>query len=360
MKRSDTLSWSHVRTGIFIVVALLCAAAGVIVMGEKTKYFVPKDRLSVIISDVAGLKEGAPVWLAGVDVGVVTEIRFQRPKTSNDVEVLLSVEREALRKVGQDSIITIKTRGLMGEKYVDITPSATFHSTPERVINGRPAPKLDDVLQKAGASFDRLNDVIAKVDRGEGSLGRFIKDDKLYTNMNSLTVELRTLTGSINRGEGTIGKLTKSNEPYDRIIALLTKAEETLEEIHSADGTMGRLVRDRQLYDKLVALADKSIQAAEDVRALNKKLTSSESTIGLLLTDRTLHDKGVDLLERSESAVIALENVVDRINRGEGTAGRLMSNEEAYDRLSKALDSLDALLKDVKENPKRYVKFSLF
>ena len=360
MKRSDTLTWSHVRTGIFIVVALLCAAAGVIIMGDKTKYFVPKESLSVIISDVAGLKEGAPVWLAGVDVGVVTSIRFQHPRQNNDVEVVLEVEREALKKIGQDSFITIKTRGLMGEKYIDITPSATFHDTPERLVNGRPAPKLDDVLQKAGASFDRLNAVIAKVERGEGSLGRFMKDEHLYNNVNRLTVELNTLAGNINRGEGTIGKLTKSNEPYDRIIALLTKAEETLEDIQSADGTMGRLVRDRQLYDKLVALADKSIQAADDVRALNKKLTSNDSTIGLLLTDRTLHDKGIDLLERSESAVIALEDVVDRINRGEGTAGRLMSNQEAYDRLTKALDSLDALLKDVKENPKRYVKFSLF
>ena len=59
MKRSDTLTWSHVRTGIFIVIALLCAAGGVVVMGDKTKYFVPKEGLSVIISDVAGLKAGA-------------------------------------------------------------------------------------------------------------------------------------------------------------------------------------------------------------------------------------------------------------------------------------------------------------
>lgn len=360
MQRSDTLTWSHVRTGIFIVASLLCAAAGVVIMGDKTKYFVPKEALSVIISDVAGLKEGAPVWLAGVDIGVVTDIRFNQPRKTNDIEIRIEVERQALKKIGQDSFITIKTRGLMGEKYVDITPSISFHETPERLVKGTPAPKLDDVLQKAGASFDRLNKVVEKIDRGEGSLGRFMKDEQLYNNVNRLTLELHTLTSSINRGEGTLGKLTKSSEPYDRMIAILDRTETTLKDIQSADGTMGRLVRDRQLYDKLVALADKSTQAAEDVRELNKKLTSSDSTIGLLLTDRTLHDKGIDLLERSEASLTALEEIVSRINRGEGTAGKLVSDQDAYNRLSKALDSLDSLLKDVKENPKRYVKFSLF
>jgi len=360
MKRSDTLTWSHVRTGVFIIVALLCAAAGVIIMGDKTKYFIPKENLSVIISDVAGLKIGAPVWLAGVDVGVVADIRFRQPKASNEVEVELKIEREALKKVGQDSIVTIKTRGLMGEKYIDITPSATFHTTPERQVTGRPTPKLDDVLQKAGASFDRLNAVVDKIDRGEGSVGKFLKDEKLYNNINRLTLEVHGIVSSINRGEGTIGKLTKSSEPYDRLIAILNRTEVTLKDIQSADGTMGRLVRDRQLYDKLVALTDKSTQAAEDVRELNRKLTSSDSTIGLLLTDRTLHDKGVDLMERAESSVIALEETMDKLNRGEGTAGKLIADREAYDRLEEALVSLDALLKDLKENPKRYVNFSLF
>jgi phospholipid/cholesterol/gamma-HCH transport system substrate-binding protein len=360
MKRSDTLTWSHVRTGVFIVAALLCAAAGIVIMGDKTKYFIPKEELSVIIGDVAGLKEGAPVWLSGVDVGVVADIHFRAPTQNNEVEVVLEIERDALKKVGQDSIITIKTRGLMGEKYVDITPSASFHSLPEKRVYGRPTPKLDDVLQKAGSAFDRLNAVVGKIDRGEGSLGRVIKDEQLYTNLTRLTVELRGITSSINRGEGTIGKLTKSSEPYDRMIAILNRAEATLQEIQSADGTMGRLVKDRQLYDKLVTLADKSTQAAEDVRELNRKLTSSDSTIGLLLTDRTLHDKGVDLMERAESSVIALEETIDKLNRGEGTAGKLISDRDAYDRLTLALESLDALLKDVKENPKRYVKFSLF
>lgn len=360
MKRSDTLTWSHVRTGILLVAALACAAAGILMMGDKAKFFVPKGSLAIVMTDVAGLKVGAPVWLAGVDVGIVTDIRFLKPKESNDIEILLEIDEDTLQKIGQDSHITIKTRGLMGEKYVDITPSATFHPTPEKLIQGAVTPKLDDVIQKAGTSFDRLNKVIDKVERGEGSLGRFMKDEQLYINLNRLTLELKMLTAGVNSGQGTLGKLTRSDEPYNRVISVLERAENALQEIQSADGTMGRLVRDRGLYDRLVALADKSTQAAEDVRELNRKLTSDESSIGLLLTDRSFYDTGMKVMGHVESSVTSLQEAMGMLNSQQGTAGKLLHDKDAYDRLTRALTSVDELLRDIKENPKKYVQFSLF
>lgn len=360
MKRSDTLAWSQVKTGIFIVVALLLFAGGVLLMGDKTKMFVPKGEIRVVMTNVAGLKVGAPVWLAGVDVGIVKDIRFFAPRKSNDVEVLLEIENEALKKVGKDSRITIKTRGLMGEKYVDITPSLHYSEIPETQVIGSEVPRLDDVMQKAGTAFDRLNGIMDKIDRGEGSLGRFAKDPKLYDNLSRLTAELQIVTHSVNQGQGTLGKLTKNNEPYDRLISILTRTEDTIKDIQSADGTLGRLVHDRQLYDKMVALADKSTQAAEDVRELNRKLLSSDSTVGMLLSDRELYDKSVALLDRADTAVKSFDDVAGRLRGSEGTAGRLINDREVYDRLSRMVESVDALVKDIKENPKRYVKFSLF
>ena len=171
MKRSENIAWSQVKVGIFIVFALLFFAGGVLLMGEKTKFFVPKGRLSVIMADVGGLKIGAPVWLAWVDVGLVREIRFVRPNRSNDVEIILEIERSALEKIGKDSKVSIKTRGLLGEKYVDIAPSQFLVETPETRIYGVSAPKLDDVMQKAATSFDRLNLALDKINQGEGTLG---------------------------------------------------------------------------------------------------------------------------------------------------------------------------------------------
>lgn len=360
MKRSDNIAWSQVKVGIFIVCALIFLAAGILIMGKQTKLFTTKGELSVVMTDVAGLKVGAPVWLAGVDVGAVTRILFERPRENNEVTIELEVDREALKKIGPDSVITVKTRGLMGEKYVDITPSRIYSEVPARRLRGTPVPKIDDVMQKAGTTFDSLNGIIGRVNRGEGSLGRFTKDPKLYDNLVKLTAELNTFATSVNRGDGTLGRLNRSREPYDKLISILSRTDQTLKDIQNSNGTMNKLIHDRQLYDKLVALADKSAQAADDVRELNKKLTSRDTTIGKLLGERELYDKGMALIERADSSVKAFEEIALRVNHGEGTAGKLLSERDIYDKLNRMVDNVDALVKDIKANPKRYLKFSLF
>ena len=360
MKRSDNLHLSQVRTGAFIMVAVLLFAAGILMMGDKTKMFVEKDDLSVIMTDVAGLKVGAPVWLAGVDVGLVTSIRFENPERTNEIDVSLQVSKDSLKKIGADSRVTIKTRGLMGEKYVDITPSRGYSNDPPKVIRGESVAKLDDVMQKAGSAFDRFNRIMEKVDKGEGSLGKLTTDKKLYDNLAQLSGELKVLADTINRGEGSLGKLMRSDETYKKLTAILNRADLTLKDIQSADGTMGRLIRDRELYDKMVKLADKSSLAADDMRELKTILTSKDNTIGKLLTDKELYEKGVILLSRSDTAVKAYEEAAGRLKGKDGTAGKLLNDQEAYDKLLLMLDSIDALIQDIKANPKRYVKLSIF
>jgi phospholipid/cholesterol/gamma-HCH transport system substrate-binding protein len=360
MKRSDNLRWSQVKTGIFILVAILLFIGGVLMMGDKTKMFIDKGTLSVIMPDVAGLKIGAPVWLAGVDVGLVTDIGFETPEKNNEVTVTLQIDKSALKKINSDSRITIKTRGLMGEKYVDVTPSMTFSDKSPAVIRGESVARLDDVMVKAGASFDRLNRVMEKVEKGEGTLGKLMTDKKLYDNLATLSMELKILADTINRGEGSLGKLMRSDEPYKKIIAILNRADATLTDIQSADGTLGKLVRDRELYDKMVKLADKSSLAADDMRELKKILTSKDNTIGKLLTDKDLYDRGVALLTRADSAVKAYEEAAVRLKTKDGTAGKLINDREAYDKLVAMLESIDELIKDVKANPTKYVKLSIF
>lgn len=360
MKRSDNIAWSQVKVGIFIICALIFLAGGILIMGKQTKLFVPKGELTVIMTDVAGLKVGAPVWLAGVDVGAVTRIRFERPRENNEVHLDLEVDREALKKIGPDSIITVKTRGLMGEKYVDITPSKVYSEVPAKRLYGTQVPKLDDVVQKAGTTFDTLNGIINNMKNGEGSVGKMLNDPKLYDNIVKLTVELNAFAKNANHGEGTLGRLNRSSEPYDRMMSILTRADQTLKDIQNSNGTINKLIYDRQLYDKLTALADKSVQAAEDVRELNKKLTSSDTTIGKLLGEREMYDKGLALIERADNSVKAFEEIANRVNRGEGTAGKLVADREMYEKLNGMVDSVSSLVKDIKENPKRYLKFSVF
>ena len=360
MKRSNQIGWAQVRGGIFILFPILGIAGGILLMGQKTKIFVTKGQLRVMLDDVTGLKEGAPVWLAGVDVGVVTAISFRSPKTSNEVEILLEADHKALHKIGKDSLITIKTRGLMGEKYVDITPSQLYSETPPTVLHGVSVVKLDDVMQKAGATFDRVNLIVDSVTQGKGTLGKLTNDPQLYDNIVRLTGEVNTLARAMNHGEGSLGKLVRNPEPYNRLTSILNRADQTMQAFQASDGSLNRLIHDKTLYTKLVNLTDTSVQAANDVRELNRKLASKESTLGMLINDREFYDKGISLLNRADNSVKSVEEITARVNRGEGTLGKAINDKELYERMNKMVDSMNLLMTDIKSNPGRYVKFSLF
>lgn len=360
MQRSNQIGWAQVRAGVFIMVTLLLMAGAIFLMGQKTKLFTPTSRLVVTMDNVVGLKEGAPVWLAGVDVGVVQQVGFKDPRNSNEVRIEMEVEREALKKVGADSRITIKTRGLMGEKYVDIMPSQHYHAVPGNNFRGQSVHTLDDVAQKAGVTFEKLNSIVDSVQSGKGTLGLLATDTTLYVNAVKLSDELKILAANINNGQGTLGRLARSGEPYDRLMQILARADKTLQDIQASDGSLNRLIYDKTLYTKLVALADKSNQAADDVRELNRKLTSRDSTIGMLLNDRELYDRSVSLLTRADRSMQDLEAVSARIRAGEGTAGKLITEKELYDKLNRTVDALEALVTDIRKNPGRYVKLSLF
>ncbi len=360
MQRSNQIGWAQVRAGIFIFITLLFIAGGVTIMGQKTKMFVSKGDLNVVMDDVAGLKVGAPVWLAGVDMGLVTDIRFADPMKTNEVSISMEVDRDALKKIGEDSRITIKTRGLMGEKYVDITPSSRYSDTPPAVLRGTTVAKLDDVVQKAGSTFDKINGIIDNINQGKGTLGKLSKDETLYTNVARLAVEMKDLVVTINRGEGTLGRLNRDPEPFNKLISILNRADRTLQDIQASDGTLNKLIYDKALYTKLTLLADKSSQAADVVSDLNKKITSKDGTIGLLLNDREFYDKGIALLTRADNSVRSIEEVTAKVSNGTGTAARLVNDKELYERMNRMVEDVDALVKDFKEQPRKYIKFSVF
>lgn len=360
MERSNQIGWAQVRAGVFILITLLLAAGAILLMGQKTKLFTPTSTIRISMKNVVGLKEGAPVWLAGVDVGVVQQIRFENPRNTNEVLIVAEVDSKAHKKIGPDSLITIKTRGLMGEKYVDVLPSASYYEKPISQFSGKTVHSIDDVAQKAGVTFEKLNSIVDNVQSGKGTLGLLATDTKLYINAVQLSNELNILAGNINRGQGTLGKLARSGEPYDKLMQILTRADKTLYDIQTSDGSLNRLIYDKTLYTKLVSLAEKSNQAADDVRELNRRLTSKDNTLGMLINDKELYDKGLSLITRADNSMKDLEAVTARIKAGEGTAGKLISDKEVYEKLNRAVDNMDALMVDIKKNPGRYVKFSLF
>ena len=68
----------------------------------------------------------------------------------------------------------------------------------------------------------------------------------------------------------------------------------------------------------------------------------------------------VNVIHQADNTISGLSDIVNKINKGEGTLGLLLKDDELYNKLKKASADLDDLLIDIKENPKRYVRFSAF
>jgi phospholipid/cholesterol/gamma-HCH transport system substrate-binding protein len=190
------------RLGIFIVATLLVFAVGVFLIGEKQYLFHSTYRLQAEFQSVAGLNGGAEVRVGGIHEGTVRQI--QLPMRPNEkVRVLMDMEKPTRSVIKHDSVATIQSEGLVGDKFVEI--SFGSENSPKvkdgDTIQGQPPLQISDLLNKTSEVLDttkgaidnvnqtasNLNSITTKIDQGQGSIGALINDKKIYQNVNAGT-----------------------------------------------------------------------------------------------------------------------------------------------------------------------------
>src|SRR5437879_5122801 len=165
--------------------------------------------------------------------------------------------------------------------------------------------------------------------------------------------DLQTILTGLKEGKGTAGKLVTDPALFDHTTTLLRKAEaisdkasQLLVRIEKGEGTLGQLVMDRAFYDRAAAAVDE----LQKVAAL---LNQPNGSLGRLARDPSLY-------QRLEGITTKSEALVGKIERGDGTLGKLVTQEQLYQRADKVLTEMETLLADVKKNPTKYFKFSVF
>ena len=132
--------------GIFVIVTLICTGYLFLVVGDFSRFF--KDRYTVhgYFSSVSGLKEGASVNLAGVPVGHVSGISID---TVNLV-AKVTMEIDSHIEVSEDSIASIRTEGIIGEKYIEILPGGSdkMLSQGDEIENTESSLDIESLIKK--------------------------------------------------------------------------------------------------------------------------------------------------------------------------------------------------------------------
>lgn len=178
---------------------LLILAAGIFLIGRNDFLFSSTYRLKADFQNVAGLGGGAPVRVGGIHQGTVRTILLPS-QPGGKVTVVMDLESGTRSIIKKDSVAAIKTEGILGSKYVEISFGS---SEAERVNHGDTIgsePPLDiadlikktnEILDASKNATDNLQSISGKINRGEGTVGALINDKSIYQEAKAATAEAK-------------------------------------------------------------------------------------------------------------------------------------------------------------------------
>jgi len=319
------LMWAKLKVGIVITLALLTLFITVFFAGNIQDIFSPKVQIKAQIKDARGLRRGSPVWISGIEIGSVKS-RDLNPEYGT--LVTMSVNRGAMKFIKKDSQASVLTMGLLGDKYIEVSVGSLQAELikPGDMIKGAAQLEIQDIvnassesIQKVTEFMDKFGNFIEKIEKGEGTIAKFLKDPSIYDNLRETTKTLSGIVKDFKESEGTMKLLMKDPSLYNKLLNTTSSLEEFSSKLNRGQGTLRRLAEDPQLYENLNT-------ASKQLSLILEKIDAGEGVAGSLVKDKELNREMKDTL-------VELKNSVTEFKE---------------------------LIKDVKEHPKKYLKFSIF
>jgi len=259
---------STVKIGIFIFLGLAILVIGIFLVGEKTALFSSTMIVRAYFHDIQGLRNGATVRLSGIDVGTVKGVTIVNDTTGR-VEVVMGIKEDIARFIRTDTKATIETEGLVGNKVVVIqigTSSAEqvkdggVIQTKEPVGFAQVIEETQGIMRYTKDLTKSLSDIVARVNRGEGSIGKLLVDEELYQDATNLTKRadssLQGITAEIYEMTEVFDKLGKGVETVvGNINAVVTDLDTIIAGVKQGKGVLGSMLVDDSRFDSAFTTA---------------------------------------------------------------------------------------------------------
>ena len=363
----------QLRIGVLVLTAILLFIGFVMSVGKRSALFEQRYSLWTSFNSTEGLAEGAPVRLAGVTVGNVTRIAFGRDLKDRRIILTLSVEQRVQDRIREDSVVSIGTIGLVGDKVLDITVGSVDRRVLESEARLASVDPIDysSLLQRGGQILDHVSKISASLDEflagGEPAAGK--------RNLNEAVQSLRNTVIEVEKGQGLLHDIIYGKEGaeilgrVDRMAQSLERTARAIEDEHGLlhaliytpqEDILGRLNRALVGLDNIVSEAREGRgllhaliydpQATEFLARLNR---TSEELEGLVRSAREgkglvpsllFNPEGAKVLEDVQAAAqnmravgADLQTITTRLRRGEGTIGGLLEDPTIYEDLSALL-----------------------
>jgi phospholipid/cholesterol/gamma-HCH transport system substrate-binding protein len=351
--------------GLTVIFAAITLGVLIFLMSGTTSIFARSLHLHAYFDNAAGLRDGAPVRLQGVDIGNVEHIMVVADAAHKltPVRLEMKVNTRFAASLSKCSQVVIATEGVIGGAYIDIDSTHIDPNDPKcrqlaqnnDELPIRDRPDIMDIVRSSQSTLQNIQTLVQRVDRivgtienGQGSIGKLISDPTLYNRLNSTLQQVQGIVGDVANGKGSVGKLIYSDEMYNKLNASIDKLNKIVDDINSGQGTVGALLKDKTLYNNANSAVAKANKLIDDINA-------GKGTIGKLTKDEAFAQK-------FDNTMTKVNELVTRLEAGEGSAGRLFKDPSLYNNADQMLVETRTLVKAIRENPKKYltIHFKIF
>ena len=357
MPSQEQLRWSQLRVGITVIVASIVLGILIFLISGTSGPFASKLTLKAYFQSVEGLRVGSAVSLQGVNIGNVKTIKVVQGRKLDPIEVTMKVDRAYDFGIHKDSVANLATAGVLGELFVNIDSKKATGPKAEDgdVLKAEGATSIEDIvkagqgtLQNVDVLVKRLDTLLQGIERGEGSVGKVLKDPALFDKAAKILDEVQRIVDSVNNSKGSIGKLLNDDALYNKVNTSVDKVNKMIGDIDQGKGTVGKLLKDEELYKN----ANQTIAKAN---ALMDDINSGKGTLGMLAKDPAFKQKIDDI-------TTSLQKLTADMQAGQGSVGKLFKDPSLYNNADQMLVETRNLVKAVRENPKKYltIHFKLF
>ena len=198
------------RLGLFIIAALAVLVVGVFLIGSRESMFQSTYQLKAQFQNVAGLADGADVRVGGLHQGTVKKIQLPN-QPEGKVTVTMDLNRASRDVLKKDSVASIKSEGLIGDKYVEISfgSDSAAQLRDGDTIQSVPPLDMSNLVKKADGLLDSAQSAMAQLD--------------------GTATNLKSISAKINDGQGTVGALINDKTIYQKASAGATALDEDME-----------------------------------------------------------------------------------------------------------------------------------
>ena len=339
------------RVGLLVVAAFVILGVAVFLVSERRNLFALKNRYYIQFETVLGLATGSPVQLNGVTVGSVERVVLPESVDEELLTVWIDVDRRYGDRVREDSTARIKTLGLLGDKFIEISSgSADSPLIPSDGYIPAAAPTdVEKLLATGGDAFQNtvaisysLRKILERMEAGEGILGELLTDSEAGRSAKEGLVAImeavRSITGQIERGQGTLGQLIMDDEIAVKLDESVDRFGSVMASLDEGEGLVADLLHNAETRDRVQTLLRNLGMATESLSSTAEQLQSGDGLLPALINDE---ETGREILEELQQMIQNLNLVSERLATGEGTLGRLIDDPAIYEALNDIIVGVD-------------------